>query len=161
MLDIVQFQDLIIDPTLEELGMYSTAASELLLGTALHESMRFTFLTQVDGDDDPYDDAMGFFQTERKTIIDIWDNYLIYRDGLTRTVLSVCSLPGEPVPHAVIWNLRYATCMARLCYRRAKEPLPPAGNVEAQATYWKKHYNTGGGKGSVQDYITNWSKGHA
>lgn len=39
-------------------------------------------------------------------------------------------------------NLIYATAMCRVHYRRVPEPLPPAGDLEAQAAYWKAHYNT-------------------
>ena len=40
MIDIDQFKEYVIDPTLETLGLYSVAASELLLGTAIQESRR-------------------------------------------------------------------------------------------------------------------------
>jgi hypothetical protein len=42
-------------------------------------------------------------------------------------------------------NLAHATAMCRVHDRRAPEPLPPAGDLEAQAAYWKAHYNTAAG----------------
>jgi len=45
-IDREQFIDLIIEPTLEELGMFSAAASELVLGTAIQES-RLTYIKQL------------------------------------------------------------------------------------------------------------------
>lgn len=161
MIDVNHFRDLVIDPVIEALGMYSTAASELLLGTAIQES-NLTFLTQLDGDDDPYDDAMGFFQSERRTIIDIHENWLRYRELERGLVNRICGFPREftPPPEAVIWNLRYAVCIARIHYRRVKEPLPTAGDLWGMAHYWKKYYNTSGGKGTPRQYVENWCRVH-
>lgn len=154
MIDRDQFRDLVIDPTLEAIGMYSVAASELMLGTALQES-RLTYLVQLDGDSDPYDDALGLYQTERKTIVDIWEHWLRYRVDLSERVLTVCGFIAPPNPIEVVTNLRYATIMARLHYRRVREPLPAAGDREGQARYWLAHYNAGG-KGSVEKYLEAW-----
>lgn len=151
------FQDLVIDPSLEAIGLFSPEASELLLGTAIQES-RLTYLTQVDGDADPYDDAMGFFQTERKTIIDIWENYLAYRPDLATRILTACHFVAPPEPEEVVTNLRYATIMARLVYRRSPMPLPAVGNTVGQAEAWKAVYNTAGGHGTVEQYIENWNR---
>lgn len=158
-LDRDQFQDLIIDPVLEGMGMYSTAASELVLGTCLHES-HLRYLVQLDGDADPYDDAMGLPQIERKTIIDNWTNYLRYRADLTETIRRICLLDKMPAtPETVIWNLRYAIVHCRLKYRRVKAPLPPAGDIEAQARYYCQWYNTSLGKATVEQYVENWRRG--
>jgi hypothetical protein len=151
------FQDLVIDPSIEAVGLFSPAASELLLGTALQES-RLTHLTQLDGDADPYDDAMGVYQTERKTIIDIWENYLAYRPELASIVLIACGFIAPPDPREVVTNLKYAAIIARLVYLRVPEPLPMVGDTEAQASYWKRHYNTAGGHGSVEQYFRNWQR---
>lgn len=155
MIDRKQFREIVIDPTLEELGLYSIAASELMLGTALQES-RLTYIVQLDGDANFFDDGLGVYQTERKTIEDIWKNWLRYRIEFSEKVLSICNYKKQPDPSEVVWNLRYATVMARLHYRRVAEPLPPAGDLQGQAAYWKKHYNRGG-KGSVMQYVDNWS----
>jgi hypothetical protein len=40
--------------------------------------------------------------------------------------------------------------MCRLHYRRVAEPLPAAKDTEAMAAYWKAHYNTPLGKGTVE-----------
>lgn len=149
------FQDLVIDPALESIGMFSPAASELLLGTAIQES-RLTHLTQLDGDDDPYDDAMGVFQTEHATIVDIWEHWLRYKPDVAERVLVACGWIAPPEPREVVTNLKYAAIMARLHYRRRPEALPAAGDLVGQAEYWKAHFNTAGGHGTVQQYIASW-----
>ena len=154
MLNVNHLQEYIIDPTLEHLGLYSLAASELMLGTAIQES-RLTYLTQLDGDDDPYDDAIGLWQVERKTHDDIWDNWLRYRGDL---VTRVTQISVRQTADEMLWNLYYACAMARIHYRRVKEALPPAGDREGQAVYWKTHYNTHLGAGGVQEYVENWER---
>lgn len=156
-LDIDQFQDLVIDDSLEAAGLFSPEASELLLGTAIQES-RLRYLTQLDGDSDPYDDALGFFQVERVTHDDIWTNWLSYRPAIADQVLVCCGFTRCPDAREMVTNLRYAALMARLVYRRKPEPLPAVGDIAAQASYWKRHYNTAGGHGTVEQYIANWQR---
>ena len=158
MIDIKQFQDLIIDPALEEIGMYSLAASELVLGTGIQES-HLTYLVQLDGDDQPYDDAIGLFQMESATFLDLWQNWLRHRVPLAHTVRKMCGSGREdPTPEVMVYNLRFAAAMCRLHYRRVREGLPAAGDVQGQARYWKKYYNTRFGAGTEGEYIRNWEK---
>ena len=150
MIDREQFIDLIIEPTLEHLGMYSAAASELVLGTALQES-RLVYIKQLN--DGP---ALGVCQMEPATHDDIWNNYLRYRDKMANSVLEI----GGPDSLELIWNLRYSVAMCRVHYRRVREPLPQAGDLKRQAAYWKKYYNTDLGRGTEEEYINSWRKGH-
>ena len=46
-------------------------------------------------------------------------------------------------------NLMYGAAVSRLCYYRKAEALPEAGDIEGQGQYWKAHYNTLLGKGTV------------
>jgi hypothetical protein len=72
--DKKQFRDL-IQRTLQDLGMHSESAVNLLLGTAAQESQFGTYFRQIGGGP-----ALGVFQMEPDTEIDIWDNYLRYCD---------------------------------------------------------------------------------
>jgi hypothetical protein len=49
----------------------------------------------------------------------------------------------------LVTNLAYATAIARLCYWRHSDPLPPVGDARAMAEYHKKLYNTKLGKTRV------------
>jgi hypothetical protein len=46
--------------------------------------------------------------------------------------------------------------MARLHYRRVSEPFP--STIKGLAYYWKDHYNTAKGKGTVEDFLKKWDK---
>ena len=50
-------------------------------------------------------------------------------------------------------NLMYGAAVCRLCYYRKAEALPEAGDIEGQGHYWKTHYNTPLGKGTVTKYV--------
>jgi hypothetical protein len=150
-LDLAQVRDYIIEPTLEQIGLYSTAAVELLLGTALQES-RLTYIKQLGGGP-----ALGLWQMEPDTHDDIWRNWLAYRHDLACKIKTIC-----PTARAqdLVGNNTYACAMARLHYRRVKEPLPPAGDRPGQAAYWKAHYNTILGRGTAEEYLHNWQFAH-
>ena len=150
MIDLDQFRDLVIEPTLEHLGLYSVAATELVLGTAIQES-RVTYIKQLGSGP-----ALGLFQMEPATHNDIWDNYLRYREDLAGRVADT----GRTQPDEMIWNMRYACAMCRVHYRRVREPLPTAGDLPSQAAYWKEHYNTPLGRGTQTEYIENWERAH-
>lgn len=150
MIDIDQFTEYVIEPTLEDLGLMSTAASELVLGTALQES-HLTYIKQLGNGP-----ALGVCQMEPNTHDDIWKNYLTYRDVLADAVLDI----GGPDSRELIWNLRYSVAMCRVHYRRVSDPLPQAGDLEGQAQYWKTYYNTELGRGTTEEYIDNWEKAH-
>ncbi len=133
MLDPGQFRRLVIRPALQAIGLCSPAAERLLLGTALTES-GLRHLHQVDGP------ALGIFQIEPATHADVWANYLAYRENLASRVASLAS--ERPRLDQLVWNLVYATAIARLIYYRRPEPLPAADDLAGLARYWKAHFNT-------------------
>ncbi len=145
MIDREQFKEYIVKPTLRQLQPhipYSEEAVELLVATATAESLRGTYVVQKGGP------ALGVYQMEPATHSDIWNNFLAYKDELYEL------LEDEYTDELDLTaNLRYATIMARLHYYRVKEPLPAADDLEAQARYWKDHYNTHLGKGTVDHFM--------
>lgn len=155
MINVKQFRDMVISNTLAILpGCQGTAATNLLLGTAIQES-RLTYLAQLDGDSDNYDNALGLYQMERATHDDIWENYLAFRPELGDAVRHMTG--WEPRFEELVGNLWYATAMTRIHYRRVPTPLPEWNDVEGMADYWKEHYNTFEGSGTVEEYIENWN----
>ncbi len=145
MLDPGQFRRLVIRPALQAIGLCSPAAERLLLGTALTES-GLRHLHQVRGP------ALGIFQIEPATHADVWANYLAYRENLAGRVASLAS--EQPRLDQLVWNLAYATAIARLIYYRRPEPLPAADDLAGLARYWKAHFNTALGAGSAEDFLT-------
>ena len=150
-MNVSQFKDLIITPTLEAIGMHSPEAVELLLGTAIQES-RLEYIKQL-----PDGPALGVYQMEPATHQDIWENYLEFRPEMADKI-KVFSLANGQSSNEMVGNLFYATAMARVHYRRVPKPLPAVGDLEGQADYWKEFYNTFEGAGTVEEYIEHYSE---
>lgn len=141
----------IIRPALKIVDLWSLSAENLLTGTALVETglMRVTQLG-----DGP---ALSFYQIEPTTYDDVL-KYLYRKRDLKRRVLSACFLDIMPSSQCLTWNLRLATLIARLVYWRVPTPLPAHNDIEGLAKYWKKHYNTEKGRGTVEDFCNSWSE---
>jgi len=144
-------REYVIKPTLEYIGLYSLAAENLLLGTAAQESKLGTYLHQREAGP-----ALGIYQMEPATHRDIWDNWLAHRPELAGRVKQLIAPWPSPFSQQLVTNLSYATAMCRLHYRRVHDPLPPEDDIEALADYWKRHYNTSAGKGTVEQYLRSW-----
>ncbi|MFC4260613.1 hypothetical protein ACFOZ5_16475 [Marinobacter lacisalsi] len=152
----------VIEPALcllnDEIG-YSKAASQLLLGTAIHESMGLRYRKQIGGP------ALGLFQMEPATHGDIWNNFLAYRNTLAETVRSLRKKSGESADELENNDL-YAAAMARVHYYRigqivAKSEIPDFDNLNSQSLYWKRHHNTPLGAGTPSKYRADWQSYHA
>lgn len=149
-----ELRQYIIRPTLQNLDLWSPAAENLLLGTAAQESQLGYYLVQRNGP------ALGIYQIEPATHRDVWTHYLSYRLPLADRVSKLTvSSPKLTVPDTMlITNLAYTTAIARIIYQRAAQPLPPADDIEQLANYWKQHFNTPLGKGTVIEFIQNYKE---
>lgn len=158
MLNVAQFKKYIVVPALRYIWMYSPSAVNILLGTAAQES-QFTYLHQLE--DGP---ALSLYQIEPFTANDIYDNYLKYHPQIRDRINTLAGLSSmdKPMPEymkaMLISNLRYSTGIARCQYYRRKEPLPDENDIEGMARYWKKYFNTHLGKGTEQEFITNYKE---
>lgn len=162
MIDVEQFRLLVVRPVLLELGLHTTDAEELLLGTAAQES-RLTYLQQLGNGP-----ALGVYQMEPATHKDIWENYLSYKPELAADVVEFAS--RRSIEHAerinqidfrvhareLVSNLAYATAMCRIHYLRQPGELPAGDDVPAMAHYWKRYYNTPAGRGTVDEFIDHY-----
>ncbi|SBS28481.1 hypothetical protein MSP8886_01192 [Marinomonas spartinae] len=135
------------------IGADSPAAEELLLGTAVQESLAFKYRNQQRGGP-----AVSYFQIEPNTHNDVWTNFIDYRPKLKEKVLSLLTNKSADKINELEYNDKYAAAIARIIYMRVPSPLPPIGNIEKQANYWKAHYNTPLGKGKPSEYIEKWNK---
>ncbi len=133
----------VIRPVLQRAKLWSFGAEYLLLRTAMAES-GLGALVQLDGP------ALGVYQIEPATHNDIWKNYLAFRPVKAARVLAhSCSVPQH---RQLIWNLGYATLIARIVYLRSPLPLPAGNDLRGQALIWKEVYNTVLGKGTLQHF---------
>lgn len=158
-INIGQLINYIIKPALKQIDLYSPEAEQLLVGTCAQESQLGTHLHQEDGP------ALGIFQMEPVTHDNIWKDFLFYKPDLTNAILSghdkVACLVNAPIPivaDEMIFNLKYACQMARVRYFWIQEKLPEFGDIEGQAKYWAKYYNTIMTTTQVQKYLDSYEK---
>lgn len=149
MIDKDQFRQYVIRAPLQAVNLWSLAAEELLMGTAAQESQLGTYIKQLGSGP-----ALGVFQMEPATHADIHNNFLAYQTRLVKRVGSFVTYKAEDM----VTDLRHAVVMARLQYYRRPEPLPDATDIDGQARYWKQHYNTPLGKGTVEEYLRNYQR---
>ena len=85
---------------------------------------------------------------------------LAFKPDLAQRLRWMAPHTDDQRPHAadMTFNLRFAAAMCRVHYFRRPEPLPAAGDLPAQAAYWKQFYNTPHGRGTVQEYVKNWKR---
>jgi len=149
----------VIRPTLVHLNglnesLVGKAAENLLLGTVLQESAGGKYLQQLGGP------ALGIFQIEPATHEDVFDSFLKYRPDWENTIIKLASRQFYLAPNdELVFNLRYSCAIARLVYWRAPHPLPHEDNVRGLAEYWKLHFNTVAGAGTVEQFIGNYKMG--
>lgn len=146
MLDIKQFRERIVRPVLHGLGMWNEYAEELMLGTCAVESAGGTYLVQLNNGP-----ALGIYQMEPKTHDDIWAKWLPNNPAIAANLMNSCMMAMKPRADMMVYNLYYATAMARLQYWRVGQGPIPA-TPEEQALYWVKYYNCGGA-GTVEKYL--------
>lgn len=137
----------IIRSALDPFGLWSKAAENLLIGTCAQESKLGYYVKQISGP------ALGIYQIEPDTFFDII-NIVVPRAKKHFPTLIDYEFSNNP--DNMIFDLRLATIMCRLQYWRWPEKLPAADDTKALAEYWKKYYNTINGKGTVDEFISNY-----
>ena len=137
-LNLTQLKYDVVEPALCAIGMNSTAALNLVTGTALAESGA-VFVKQENGGP-----ALGLWQVEPATEIDCWDNFLGFNTALAaqvKTLLQPYNTVAQRTAQLVA-NLGYGAAVCRLRYRRARPPLPAWNDAAGMAAYHKQIYNT-------------------
>lgn len=137
----------IIKWTLKYLDMYSDDAAELVFRTGMAES-GYRALKQMGGGP-----ALGFFQCEPKTMLDIMKNYVHYRQDLKQKIIAL-GYNEEHSSDILMSNIALQVAFCRIKYRRDKYQIPSKDNLKEQGKYWKRIYNTKLGKGTVEHFIS-------
>ena len=146
MLSVTSIRTQVIYPALNKMGMWSEAVGELVLGTAIVESNLTCLKQHGDGP------ALGLWQVESATHEDLYANYLNYRPEMMSSLMELRS-PALNMNENLATNLMYGATVCRLFYYRKIDPLPEAGDIEGLGKFWKKHYNTPLGAGTVPKYV--------
>jgi len=152
MLDCSQFRSLIIEPVLSKLQVYSKDAEEILVFTCAAESLGGTLLHQVKGP------AVGIYQMEPNTYTDIWTNFIRARNRMATLMAMHFNCTKIPEHERMIYDLHFATAMARIHYLRFSGKLPDAKDIEGLWEYYKKYYNTEKGKAKKEDSIKKYEQ---
>lgn len=153
-LDAIQLREYIVRPTLVRLGLWSVSAENLVVGTAVQES-HLDYVKQLGRGP-----ALGICQMEPRTHDDIWENYLRYHPGLAAKVGDFLAPWPSDRSKQLITNLAYAVALCRLHYRRVPTALPKPNDLQGLADYWKRHYNTYLGAGTVDQFVKNYERAH-
>ena len=143
----------IIQPTLNQLGMYSVAAEKLLLGTAaLHSSFNPLLVSK----------GLGLYQISPAQHRKVWDTYLAFRPELASKVRGFASqhqflaAPDDEL----ICNLAYGTAIAWMIYMMAGQPLPDAEDEASLLHYWQSVHGDNFGESVNCTPFTDCLKGY-
>lgn len=140
----------LVERVLIALDLYTSSAAELVLGTIAQESQGGEYIRQIGGGP-----ALGICQMEPATFRDIVDSCLRNKPELAKQVMSVAGVNALRSEY-LEYNAALAIAMCRVHYLRVKEPIP--GDLSSWAQYWKEHYNTRYGKGTTEEFISNYKK---
>jgi len=127
----------IIEEALTPLGLSSERALSLLLGTCAVESGFGRYRRQLNNGP-----ARGIYQMEPATF-----RWLRTKYGRRYPAVSEYSFADQE------HDDHQASVMARLRYLAVPDPLPASHDVIGQAHYWRRHYNTYLGAGTVEKYM--------
>jgi len=111
-----------------------------LMETCAHETLLGYYLTQI-GDGL----AKGLFQMEPDTFYDTIEY------AKKTQPYTVCRHLEDRYADEMEWDHKLAIIVARLNYLRKPGAIPT--DRAGRAAYWKQHWNTYAGKGTVEQYL--------
>tara|TARA_R110000787_G_scaffold254663_2_gene359957 strand:- start:2199 stop:2726 length:528 start_codon:yes stop_codon:yes gene_type:complete len=159
-MDVKDFREQVVRPALQFMdkyipGMYSEAAENLMVGTALMES-DISYLVQKGGP------ALGVYQVEPETYIDITQRYFSVSEFRTQfeSIFWDLGYTGTTNKEHLIFDLRYATIIARIKYFMAPTPLPDADDIHALGHYWDDIFNANPDVGFADQWEAKYRKAH-
>ena len=82
----------------------------------------------------------------------IINNYASYRPEIMSKLWSL-GYDDKDAEMRLMGSIPLQVAFCRLKYRRDKHAIPPNSDIEAQAKYWKRVYNTELGKGTVKHFM--------
>jgi hypothetical protein len=128
--------------------MQGDRPEQQLVGTAAQET-QFRNIPQIGGP------ALGLWQMEPATHLDLWTHFIDPRPDLARAVMSLLDDGFSPTASALIPCPKYACAMARILYFRVPGAIP--ADLAGQGAYYKAHYNTPAGAATVSEYLDHWN----
>ena len=146
----------VIRPTLKDMGMWSEAAENLMMGTAAQETDLGFWLVQRNGGP-----GRSIYSVEKDTHESLWDHYLSRYPQLASKIRGYVSQHDftktpESMHSELTTNLKYATAIARIQYWQRPEPLPDANDILALGEYWDKFYNINDEVGTPEEFVESY-----
>lgn len=122
--------------------LLETCAAETVLGTYKDPTERYAGAGLSQVDESTFDWLKEKFQSRPEVVNALYDEF-----GFTLSKVQYVELELSPL---------LALVFARLRYRTVADEIP--GTIRGRAEYWKKHYNSSAGKGTVEHYIEQAKK---
>ena len=138
----------IVEYALYKVDAYSDDALVLVVRTGMAESGYRALKGYGKGNP-----AIGFFQIEPGTMNDMIDNYIKYRSHYKVHLISLGMNFEKDTIMSVMSNIAVQAALCRIHYRRDKHSIPSWDDLEGQAKYWKRVYNTNLGRGTTEHFI--------
>ena len=138
----------IAEYALYKIDAYSDDALALVVRTGMAESGYRALKGYGEGNP-----AIGFFQIEPATMNDMIDNYIKYRSHYKVHLISLGMNFQKDTAMSVMSNIGVQAALCRIHYRRDKHSIPSWDDLEGQAKYWKRVYNTNLGRGTTEHFI--------
>lgn len=153
MIYLPHLRDLVITPALTEIGLWSPAAVNLVLATAVVESSGRK-LRQT-----PTGPALGLWQIEPATYNWLMDDYLVRKPLLRESIIGLAATRYKGVVPAeeTIGNLLFAAAMCRVRYFAVPHAMPAADDILGLAHYYKTYYNTVAGAATITGFIDTYN----
>jgi len=131
----------------------SDDAVKLVVATGIVES-RYEYIKQMGNGP-----ARSFWQVEAATAVDNLIHYLKHRPKLMKRCADASlvdikhwqDFEEQKWEEILEKNIAAGIVHCRLKYWRVPRRLP--NSIEGQANYWKKYYNTEGGKGDPEHFV--------
>ena len=138
----------ITEYALYKIHAYSDDALALVVRTGMAESGYRALKGYGEGNP-----AIGFFQIEPATMNEMIDNYIKYRSHYKKNLISLGMNFKKDTIMSVMSNIGVQAALCRIHYRRDKHSIPSWDDLEGQAKYWKRVYNTPKGRGTVKHFV--------
>ncbi len=153
MLDIGQLRDFVVRPCLQQAGLWSLNAEQLIIGTALIES-GLVYLAQT-----PTPIARGLWQMEQATYNDLRLRLLGGHKALAQKILDCLWMDNLPPTYDYLsGNLAAACIFARVKYWFSSDPLPKENDIKGMSKYWGKIYNTRNDELQMARFVALYNK---
>lgn len=147
-------REFVIRPSLKPLGLWCEDSEELLVATAANGSFVGSYL--LDGNGSIVQIPAGVdLNIYLMSVFDYYDSLRqIFRyPRLDKLIFNSCGFSDFPPYSEIIFNMRYATIMARICYFKSDEVLPSHTDIDGILSYYNKHWNGGGNFSLDRDFF--------